>query len=104
MVFVTVLLDSPSGGPTVGGADAWRQSYGLQNVYVVSDHDLNGNAKFSMVPGNSVGTPQITIVDPRTMQVVAIQEGWGGSEPPALLNLAAANSATRPRHPTAPVE
>lgn len=37
-----------------------------------------------MVPGSSVGTPQLTIIDPRTMQVVLVQEGYGGSYPPQL--------------------
>lgn len=99
---MTLLLDSPSGNPSVDGAATWKFQYGLERVYVVSDHDAFGQAMFSMVPGNSVGTPQITIVDPRTMQVVFIQEGWGGTEPAALTNLATQNAATKVQHPTAP--
>ena len=38
---------------------------------------------FSMVPGSSVGTPQITVVDPRTMEVIVIREGYSGEFPEA---------------------
>jgi hypothetical protein len=55
------------------------------HVYVAAD------PQFLMVPGLSVGTPQISIVDPRTMKVVLLQEGWGGSHPPQLVQLAIAN-------------
>ena len=99
---MTLLLDSPSGNPSVDGAATWKFQYGLERVYVVSDHDASGNAMFSMVPGTTVGTPQITVIDPRTMTVVALQEGFSGTEPAALVNLAAQNAATKPQHPTAP--
>ncbi len=84
---VTVLLDDPGNvqPPTSAGADTWRETYGLNSVYVAADPN------FSMVPGSSVGTPQLTIIDPRTMQVVLLQEGWGGSHPPQLTQLAQQN-------------
>jgi hypothetical protein len=86
-VVVTLLLDDPSGAPaTVAGTDAWRQQFGLENVYVLAD------AGFSMVPGSSVGTPMQTVVDPRTMTVVFRQEGYSGSYP-ELEQLAMANKA-----------
>ena len=34
-----------------------------------------GNAAFSMVPGQSVGTPQMSVIDPRTMEVTHLHEG-----------------------------
>ncbi len=92
---MTLLPDNRFGqAPTVDGSIYWKQQYGLENVYIVADPN------FSLVPGNQVGTPQMTIVNPRDMRVRHLQEGWSGSEPPALLNLAEENAATRPQHPT----
>jgi hypothetical protein len=83
---LTLLLDDQNEGPpTTDGALFWKQNYGLNSVYVAADPN------FSMVPGQSVGTPQLSIVDPRTMQVVLVQEGWGGSHPPQLEQLALQN-------------
>jgi hypothetical protein len=76
IVVVTLLLDGPGDGPaTTEGAMAWKQQFGLNSVYVVSDPD------FSMVAGNSVGTPMFTVVDPRSMLVTFKQEGSSGSHP-----------------------
>ena len=85
---VTLLLDDPNNAmpPTTSGADLWRTNFGLNSVYVAAD------PQFSMVPGQSVGTPQITIIDPRTMEVVLLQEGWGGSHPSQLITLAQQNA------------
>ncbi len=86
IVAVTLLLNGQSGGtPTTNDAQIWRNNYGLNSVYVAAD------PYFSMVPGSSVGTPQLTIINPRTMQVVLLQEGWGGSHPPQLVQTAQAN-------------
>jgi hypothetical protein len=64
----------------------------LQNVYVLAD------PMFSMVPGTSVGTPQQTLVDPRTMKVMHLQEGYAPGSPVevALINLARANRDASP--------
>jgi hypothetical protein len=83
---LTLLLDNPNEGPpTTSGALTWRDNFGLSSVHVAADPN------FSMVPGNSVGTPQITIINPRNMQVVLVQQGWSGSHPPQLLQTAQAN-------------
>ena len=83
---LTLLLDDPNeGAPTTNGALVWRDNFGLNSVHVAADPN------FSMVPGTSVGTPQITIINPRNMQVVHLQEGWSGSHPPQLLQTAQAN-------------
>ena len=86
IVAVTLLLDGPNNGPpSQAGAQTWRDTFGLNGAYVAPD------PTFSMVPGNSVGTPQITVIDPRTMQVVHLQEGWGGSHPQILFTTAQQN-------------
>lgn len=70
-MFITLLLDGPSGAAAVP-ADAltWKQENALQNIHVFAD------ANFSMVPGSSVGTPMLTVIDPVTMQVVHLHEGF----------------------------
>lgn len=86
IVAVTLLLDDQNNGPpTQAGAQTWRDTFGLTGAYVAPD------PMYSMVPGSSVGTPQITIIDPRTMQVVHLQEGWGGSHPQILFTTAQQN-------------
>lgn len=83
---MTLMLDGPGDGPaTVEGARTWRDNWGLQSIYVVADPN------YSLVPGSSVGTPQGTIVDPRTMEVISVKEGWAGSFPSALTDLASQN-------------
>jgi hypothetical protein len=75
---VTLLLDGPGEGPpSAEGALQWKEIHGLQNVTVVADPN------FSMVSGGSVGTPMSTIVDPRTMEVVYVQQGYSGGFPEA---------------------
>ena len=73
---VTLLLDDPNGGkPNVQGCKTWIDNFSLKSIYVMAD------PTFSMVPGSSVGTPQQSVVDPRTMKVVYLQEGYSGQFP-----------------------
>jgi hypothetical protein len=72
--WLTLLLDDPNEGPpTTSGAFTWKDYYGHTLSYVAAD------PYFAMVPGSSVGTPQLSIVDPRTMVVVDLQEGYSGN-------------------------
>lgn len=83
---ITLLLDDPDEGPpTQSGVDTWIQNFGLTLSSVAAD------PYFQMVPGSSVGTPQMTVIDPRTMTVVMLQEGAGGSVHSTLVNLAQQN-------------
>jgi hypothetical protein len=85
---MTLLVDDQDEGPpSVSGAELWKSQYGLQSIYVAADPN------FSMVPLSvpSFGTPQQTVIDPRTMQVVLRQEGWAGQAPPQLISLAVQN-------------
>ena len=84
--WVTVLLDNQDGSqpPTVSGADYWKNAWGIESAAVAVD------PSFQMVPGQSVGTPQLTIIDPRTMVVYDLQEGYSGNHS-KLTSLAASN-------------
>ena len=83
---MTLLIDDPGGGvPTTSGAYAWKDNFNLTSVYVAADPG------YALVPGGSVGTPQISIVNPRNMKVILVQEGYGGSYPPQLEQLAQQN-------------
>jgi hypothetical protein len=85
--WVTLLLDNPGNQtpPTTSGALTWKNNWGLTKSYVAAD------PQFSMVPGNSVGTPQFTIIDPRNMTVVHLVEGLGQGSHSTLTNLAGQN-------------
>jgi hypothetical protein len=83
---MTLLLDNPDEGPPdTGGASTWKQQYGLTSIYVVAD------PAFSLISGGSAATPQITIVDPRTMEVLHVSSGYSGSYPSILETLALQN-------------
>ncbi|MCA9618624.1 MAG: hypothetical protein KC731_06375 [Myxococcales bacterium] len=67
------MLDGPNEGPpSPEGAKTWKDKFGLVNVSVFADPN------FSMVSGGSVGTPMMTVIDPRTMQVTYVQQGFSG--------------------------
>ncbi len=70
---ITLLVNSPTNGaPTLAGALQWKQKYNLVDVFVMAD------PTYAMVSGNQVGTPQMTLVNPRTMQVTFVQQGYSG--------------------------
>ncbi|MBI4699678.1 MAG: redoxin domain-containing protein [Deltaproteobacteria bacterium] len=70
---VVLVLNTPDNKPgTVQSALKYKKGAGLVSMAVVSD------PKFSLVVGNTVGTPLMTVVDPRTMRVVYRQEGYSG--------------------------
>lgn len=86
---VELILNNPdeSQPPTIESAQKWRDDFALYSVMVAPDN-------FSLVVGGSVGTPQMTIVDPRTMQVVMRQEGYAGPQQyQTLIDLATENKA-----------
>ena len=83
--WVTLMVDDPDEGPpTIAGAQTWQSTFGLDSVDVCPD------PTFSMVTGTTVGTPQMTIVDPRTMKVIDLQQGYSGNYS-KLTNLASSN-------------
>ncbi len=79
-----LLVDDMSGGaPTLAGVVNWRATFGLGSVGVFMD------PTFQLVSGGSIGTPQSTLVDPRTMRVISVEEGYSGDLTPVenLANL-----------------
>ncbi|MEZ4442237.1 MAG: hypothetical protein R3B72_24295 [Polyangiaceae bacterium] len=71
--WISLLLDDPGEGPpSAAGAKQWKDTWGLDSVAVCADPGA------SMVSGGAVGTPMLTIVDPRTMQIVSVEESFDG--------------------------
>lgn len=71
ILFITLLLDDPNEGPpTVVGAQTWKDQFGAVKSAVFPD------PSFTFVPGNSVGTPQLSVINPRTMVVEHLHEGF----------------------------
>lgn len=87
VLWITLLLDDPNEGPpTDAGALQWKQQFGLTKSGVFPDPG------FTFVPGNSVGTPQMTVINPRTMEVVFLEEGYSANYT-AVENIAKENKA-----------
>ena len=66
--WLTLLLDNPdnSSPPTIESPQTWKENFGLTLSAVAADPN------FGMVSGGSVGTPQFTIINPRTMEVLHV--------------------------------
>ena len=74
IVWIVLMIDNPNGGSaSLSGAETWKDYWGLDSPAVAADPN------YQFVPGNSVGTPQLSIVDPRTMEVISVQEGYSGN-------------------------
>jgi len=67
-------------------AAAWRDYFGLEDIVVGDD------SAYSLIVGQGAGTPINVVVDPRTMQVVLRQEGYGGPVESTLTSLAQSNA------------
>jgi hypothetical protein len=82
---VVLLIAGPNDGPaTMDDAWQWKTLNGLASVTVLADPN------WLLTSGDSVGTPLESVVDPRSMRVVYVQEGYYGSFP-ELLALAQQN-------------
>ena len=86
---ITLMIEDINQGQaaTVTTAEKWKTKFKLANA-VVAD------PKFSFAPltGGSIGLPYQVVVDPRTMTIVDIQEGYSG-EYASTLALAKKNGA-----------
>jgi hypothetical protein len=82
---LTLIIDDPNGGyPDVQAAGQWKTQYGLAHVAVGADPD------YAFAASSSFATPQQTVVNPRTMKVVSVHEGYNGDYS-TLENLALSN-------------
>jgi hypothetical protein len=69
---ITLMIEDNSGNPaTTSTATSWRNNFGLDAFSVCADPN------FSFGGNGSVGLPLQIIVDPRTMKIVAREEGFG---------------------------
>lgn len=73
---------------SVADAKSWKDAFGLDHVAVVAD------PRYSLVTTTSseIGLPYTVLVDPRTMKIVEVFEGWAGRPEPAVLDLAQQNT------------
>jgi hypothetical protein len=72
---LTLIVDGPQDGSVaVEDARVWRDTFELEDVAVAIDPDI------SMVTGDEVITPFIMVIDPRTMRVVWLHEGFPGPD------------------------
>lgn len=63
--------NSPTNGPPdVNSAVQWKSMYGLKSVDVGADPDA------SFATESTFSTPLNTIINPRTMEVIEIKEGY----------------------------
>jgi hypothetical protein len=83
-VLTLMIEDANSNPASVGTAKAWRDNFNLSAIAVAADPTS------SVLPPGSVGLPYQILVDPRTMKVVSIEEGYSG-DISALVNLATKN-------------
>ncbi len=75
-----VIMDAAENTATTDTALAWRTTYKLDGIGVYADPN------FFLMPTNTntVGLPLTLIIDPRTMKVVVVGQGYGSSYPLAL--------------------
>lgn len=86
---ITLMIEDVNQGQaaTVTTAEKWKKQFKLLNA-VVAD------PKFSFAPptGGSIGLPYQVLIDPRTMTIVDVQEGYSGQYT-STLDLATKNQA-----------
>lgn len=75
--FVTLIIEDASSNPaTTAAALTWRNQFNLgQTVAVVAD------PAFTFAHSGNNGLPTNILVDPRTMKITKIVEGYGGMDP-----------------------
>jgi hypothetical protein len=86
VAWVTLVIQDLNQNPaTTANATTWRNEFKLQPAYVFADPSLDfGHAGQNGLPTN-------VLVDPRTMKVVNIVEGYGGPDDPSVDALALKN-------------
>ncbi len=72
-VLQLVVNDSNGNSPDASAASEWKNQFGLVDIAVGADPND------AMAPGGSYGTPLQTLINPRTMKVISVVEGFSGS-------------------------
>jgi thiol-disulfide isomerase/thioredoxin len=83
-VITLIIQDSQQQPATTASAQLWRNTFNLMQDWVVAD------PAFSFAHSGQNGLPMNILVDPRTMQIVKVLEGFGGQDP-AVSQLALKN-------------
>jgi hypothetical protein len=77
---LTLVWQTGSNTPaTPQDAMTWKQQFGLTMVNVAADPNFTFADR-----GAPVGLPRNMLVDPRTLQICAMQDGYGGADPVVL--------------------
>ena len=74
--FVTLMIEDANSQPaTTQTALDWRNQFSLTSIAVVADPN------FTFAMNGTNGLPTNILVDPRTMKIVALTQGYGGADP-----------------------
>src|SRR5690349_9045304 len=67
---ITLIIQDGAGNPaTIANTLAWKNSFRLDPIAVVADPDFT-----FLLPSGVVALPEMVVVNPRNMQIVAIAE------------------------------
>jgi thiol-disulfide isomerase/thioredoxin len=84
---VTLVVEDLKMQPaTTANALTWRNQFKLYDIHVLADPGY-----FFSTPSGTNGLPTNVIVDPRTMKITKIVQGWSGMIEPEVLALAQKN-------------
>jgi hypothetical protein len=86
VAFLTLMVEDASGQPaSTSTALQWRNTFSLSSVVAVM-----ADPAFTFSHSGTIGLPMNILVDPRTMTIVSVVEGYGGTDP-AVSQLALKN-------------
>ena len=76
-VVTLVVQDASSAPATTATAQAWKQQYGLTDITVAADPGFS----FAPLNQSSVSLPVTIVVDPRTMKIMQVNQGYVAAYP-----------------------
>ncbi|RLB62184.1 MAG: hypothetical protein DRI90_09635 [Deltaproteobacteria bacterium] len=85
-VIFAIIQSDDDGPPTIDDVLTYKSQYGLDDATLIADPSM------SFLIGATITTPHITIVNPRNMEVTAVQTGYPGPYA-AAENLAQQNAS-----------
>ena len=74
--FIVLLIENPDGSspPKILAAQTWRDEFELDTVSVAIDSNYT-----MLATSGGFGTPLVTAINPRTMEVLKVYEGYDGN-------------------------